>query len=142
MRSKLLSTILKEITAGVTFLGLAGELCAQTSVTPTITPTNSPVYAGTVVTLTESATGQLPLFYQWQTDGGSDGALTNIPGATASNLTIATSGLTAGLYQYDVIVSNASDDSTSAVVVLDLVPASVPVLVSNISPSNAPIAAG
>ncbi len=105
--------------------------------TPTISPTNNPVYAGTPVTLTEAASGQVPLSYQWQTDGGTGGSLTNIPGATVSNLTINTSGLAAGAYNYDVVVTNAYSASTSAVAVLNLVAASLPVLVSDISPRAA-----
>ena len=42
---------------------------------------NLGVLAGTTVTLTASAAGSTPISYQWQTDGGSGGTLTNVPGA-------------------------------------------------------------
>ncbi len=121
---------------GVFDLGLTPEDIAMASA-PAVSPTNSPVYAGTVETLTEAATGQAPLFYNWRTDGGSGGALTNIPGATVSNLTINTAGFGAGTYSYDVVVSNSVNASTSAAVALDVVAASLPVVVSNIAPGKA-----
>jgi PA14 domain/Concanavalin A-like lectin/glucanases superfamily/Chitobiase/beta-hexosaminidase C-terminal domain/Immunoglobulin I-set domain len=108
-----------------------------TATPPTITPTNNPVYAGTLVTLTEAASGQAPLFYRWRTDGGGGGARTNIPSATASNLTVSTTSLHAGTYSYDVVVSNASGVATSAVAAVSVVAASAPVLVSDITPSSA-----
>lgn len=81
------------------------------------------IAVGTQVTLTETATGQAPLNYQWLTDGGT-GSLTNIPSYNASNLVVNTSGLQPGLYQYQVIVDNSFGSSTSAV-------ASVTVLYAN-----------
>jgi hypothetical protein len=107
------------------------------TVPPTVSLTNNPIYAGTFVTLMESASSQPSLVYQWQTDGGSGGTLTNIPGATASNLIINTGGLGAGGYNYDVVVANATGAATSAVVSLDVVAASRPVLVSDIAPASA-----
>jgi uncharacterized repeat protein (TIGR03806 family) len=104
---------------------------------PVVSPTNSPVYAGTLVTLTEVATGQPPLLYHWQTDGGAGGARTNISGATNATLMINTGGLLARDYSYDVVVSNKFGVVTSAVAVLDLVAASAPVLVSDIAPASA-----
>src|SRR6267378_4612401 len=41
-------------------------------------PTNDTVYAGTIVTLSASASGAAPLSYFWQTDGASGGSMTNI----------------------------------------------------------------
>ena len=51
---------------------------------PTISP--NPAYALSPVTLTEVASSLSSMTYQWQTDGGSGGSLTNIPGATASTV--------------------------------------------------------
>ena len=73
------------------------------------------VTVGTQVTLNEAATGATPLNYQWQTDGGSGGALTNIPSANATNLVQNTTGWNAGVYKYDVIVANSYGSSTSVV---------------------------
>ncbi|HWH68756.1 MAG TPA: hypothetical protein VNT26_05190, partial [Candidatus Sulfotelmatobacter sp.] len=62
----------------------AAELTPLTSLTltkPTVTP--APVVAaGTAVTLSVVAGGGSTYAYQWRTDGGSGGTLTNIPGAT------------------------------------------------------------
>jgi hypothetical protein len=105
--------------------------------TPSISPSNNPVYAGTTVTLTEAASGQPPLHYQWRTDGGGGGTLTNIAGAVTTNLSVSTTGWKGGVYLYDVIVSNSVGVSTSGVATLNLVAASAPVLVSDIAPNPA-----
>ena len=80
-----------------------------TAGTPTFSPV-SPVYSGVPVTVTEAATGDAvhpALYYQWLTDGGSGGALTNMPGATNSTVTLtpASSGSTYFI-QFQVIVTN------------------------------------
>ncbi|HEY4414892.1 MAG TPA: chitobiase/beta-hexosaminidase C-terminal domain-containing protein [Verrucomicrobiae bacterium] len=87
---------------------------------PLISPASNPVYAGTLVTLSETASGQFPLYYQWQTDGGTGGTRTNIPGALATNLVINTSSWMPGTYRYDIIVSNSVGVSTSSVAALNL----------------------
>jgi len=117
-------------------LGIAVPPIAAAT-TPSISPTNNPVYAGTPVTLSEAATGQSPLYYQWRTDGGGGGSLTNIPGAVTTNLSVGTAGWKAGAYLYDVVVSNSVGVSTSGVATLNLVAASAPVLVSDIAPNPA-----
>lgn len=104
---------------------------------PAISPTNTPVYAGTTVTLSEAASGQSPLHYQWRTDGGSGGSRTNISSATATNLFVNTTGWPAGAYHYDVVVTNNAGASTSSVATLNLITASSPVLVSDITPNPA-----
>ena len=105
--------------------------------TPSIAPTNNPVYAGTPVTLTETASGATPLHYQWRTDGGGGGALTNLTGAAATNLNLGTAGWAPGAYRYAVAVSNSLGVSTSSVAVLNLVAGSAPILVSDITPNPA-----
>ena len=88
-----------------------------------LTPTNS-VWGSETLTFSESAFGSIPLTYQWQTDGGGGGALTNIDGATATNLVVVTSA-NPGTYNYQVIVTNIYGVATSAVasyVVLGLQP--------------------
>ena len=52
---------------------------------PTISP--NPAYATSPVSLSEAAYSPFAMTYQWQTDGGSGGSLTNIPSATSSNPT-------------------------------------------------------
>ncbi|MGA3180951.1 MAG: LamG-like jellyroll fold domain-containing protein, partial [Verrucomicrobiota bacterium] len=117
-------------------LGLAVPTAAAAN-SPSISPTNNPVDAGTLVTFTEAAGGQSPLFYQWRTDGGGGGSLTNIPGAAAANLSVATTGWNPGAYLYEVVVSNSVSVSASSVVTLNLAAARAPVLVSDIAPNPA-----
>ncbi len=109
---------------------------------PVISPTNASIYAGTPVTLTEASGGQPPFSYQWRTDGGGGGTLTNITGAVATILNLNTTILHAGTYHYEVIVSNTSGVATSSVAALNLVAASAPVLVSDIAPRLASVVAG
>ena len=87
---------------------------------PSFTPSNV-VTNGTAVTATAAAFGAAPLYYQWQTDGGSGGTLTNIPGATSATLAINTTTLSVGGYLYDVVVTNSSYAATSAVAQLTIV---------------------
>ena len=97
------------------------------------TYTNSaPIYSGTPVTLTEVAAGEAPLTYQWLTDGGSGGALTNIPGATMASLSLNTTAFS-GNYNYQVKVANAEGTVTSAAVTLS-VSTSQALLVTDIGP--------
>jgi hypothetical protein len=98
-------------------LGMKADV--PTANTPVISPKNT-VYTNQTVTLTESALGSAPLYYQWQTDGGGGGSLTNIPGATDTNLVVATP--TAGAFRYDVIVTNAAGSATSSVVTITVLP--------------------
>jgi hypothetical protein len=79
-----------------------------------LTPTNS-VWGGETLTFTENAFGSTPLAYQWLTDGGSGGALTNIDGANLTNLVVVTS-TNAGTYNYQLIITNSVGSVTSAVV--------------------------
>lgn len=64
------------------------------------------VVPGTSVTAHAPVSGPGPYSFQWTTDGGAGGALTNIPGATSSNLVINTAGFADGLCQYGLVVSN------------------------------------
>jgi hypothetical protein len=81
---------------------------------PVITPTNS-VWGGETLTLNENCLGSLPLAYQWQTDGGNGYALTNIPGANATNLVVVTT-TNVGTYKYRVVITNSYGSATSEVV--------------------------
>jgi len=104
---------------------------------PTYTPNVNPIYAGTPVTLNEVASGN-GLSYQWQTDGGSGGTLTNIPGATKVNLPVNTTRFADGTYTYDVIVTttdNGGVSVTSPTVALTVTDPSAPILTTDISSS-------
>ena len=86
-----------------------------------ISPTNT-VFGGETLTFTENAFGSLPLTYQWRTDGGGGGALTNIPpgaggvtGADTNIMQVVTS-TTPGTYKFDLIIANNSGSVTCSVV--------------------------
>ncbi len=82
---------------------------------PIVSPTSASTgtAAGTLVTLFGATSGTTPISYQWRTDGGSGGALTNIPGATSSNLVVDTTGYAPGTYRYDYVAANAVGNNTS-----------------------------
>lgn len=115
-------------------LGLAPPN-SPTAAAPAISPANNPVYAGTIVTLTETASGASPLAYQWQSGNGA--TMLSMTGDISSNLTINTSNLASGTYHYDVVVSNSYGAATSPVVALTVTTASGPVLLSDVSPGEA-----
>lgn len=75
---------------------------------------------GTSVTANAPVSGPGPYYFQWKTDGGGGGALTNIPGATSSNLVINTTGFADGYYQYVLAVSNDTSSATGQVGVLQI----------------------
>ena len=79
-----------------------------------LSPTNS-VWGGDTLTFAESAFGSTPLVYQWLTDGGGGGTLTNIDGANSSNLVV-TASTTPGTYNYQVIITNNIGSVASSVV--------------------------
>jgi len=98
-----------------------------------IAPANSstnPVYAGTPVTLSATVEGA-NLTYTWQTDGGLGGGFSDIPNSNTNVLTLNTSSLIAGTYQYQLRVSNSSGMVASLPVTLNLAAASGPVLVTD-----------
>jgi alpha-L-rhamnosidase len=91
------------------------------------TPTGSPptvsrptclpggqVNAGTVVTLNETATGPMPLQYQWQSDNGSGGAsYMDVAGATGTNYVLNTTNFGDFAINFRVRVSNANGSTLS-----------------------------
>ena len=122
----------------------AGKIFAFQIVATPATPISSapeispnPAYALSPVTLTEEASSQSPLTYQWQTDGGSGGSLTNIPGATASTVVVVPPDQ-GGSYAitYDVVVANTFGTVTSLPAVLNVNAASAPILTSDTTPAN------
>lgn len=99
---------------------IGGTIANPPSGPPTVSiPAESPanasagISAGTTVTLTANSNGALPIGYQWKTDGGSRGALTNVPGATAKVLTLNTTGFLPGSYRYSYIASNSFGTNSS-----------------------------
>lgn len=98
---------------------------------PSVSPTNNPIYAGTAVTLSAPVPGSGPFDYFWRTDGSSGGADTNIPGADTNPFTLDTSGFSPGIYRFDLVVSNSSGSTTSAIVTMNLTNASAPILVND-----------
>jgi hypothetical protein len=80
---------------------------------------------GSNLTITASASGAAPITYQWQTDGGSGNAPTNIPGATSANLVINTAGWAPGSYVYSFVASNSLGTNASTTVSV-LVPVTSP----------------
>jgi len=98
-------------------------LATPGNVYPAVENVGSVFSNGTAITINSGAVfGASPYHYQWQTDGGTDGTLTNIPGATATNVTVTPAGN--GTYAYDLVVSNnASQVVTSSVVTITIVPA-------------------
>jgi len=96
--------------------------------TPAVSPSGV-ISLGSSVTITSSATGSQPLSYQWQTDGGSGGALTNIPGATSLSLTYTPPST--GTFQFDLVVSNSYGSVTSLIATVTVLP-----LYNTITPAN------
>ena len=88
---------------------------------PTITsqPTNQTVLPGANVTFSVSATGPMPLSYQWRLNG------VNIPGATNSSYSI-TNVQPADGGSYDVLVADSSGVVASVVVNLTVTIAALP----------------
>jgi hypothetical protein len=76
------------------------------------------VTAGTAISLTQAATGEAPLAFQWRTDGGSGGTLTNIPSATDTNLVVDTTGFRPAVYKFDFVVSNSFGTATASAVAI------------------------
>ena len=98
-----------------------------------VSPGGTTIFGGDPVQLNEFPYGAQPVSYQWLTDGGSGGTLTNVPGATGSTLSLNTSNFS-GNYNYEVVVANDLGSSTSAVATVTIVN-SAPVLETDISPA-------
>ena len=114
-------------------IGLAvSEAPVATPPTPSLTGS---IYAGSPVTLSETAGGSAPLTYQWQTDNGSGVTpLVNINGANSTNVVVTPGN--AGAYAYDVVVGNSSGTVTSSVVSLTVLAPSAPVTNAVITPGT------
>lgn len=80
----------------------------------TVAPTGVFQGSGTPVTLSATVSGPGPIHFQWETDGGSGGTLTNIPNATNLTLTVQTIGLSSGVYDFALIATNSSSALTNS----------------------------
>ena len=100
-------------TATFTNFSLTNIPSAAYAYTPVVSPSGV-ISLGSSVTIASSVTGSLPISYQWQTDGGSGGALTNIPGATSPSLTYTPPST--GTFQFDLAVTNSLGSDTSTIV--------------------------
>jgi hypothetical protein len=78
-----------------------------------VTPANW-VWGGETLNFSESVSGSTPMSYQWQTDGGGGGILTNIDLATNTSLDVVTS-TNVGSYKYRVIITNSYGGVTSPI---------------------------
>ena len=85
-------------------------------------PASTTTSSGQAVTFTVSATGALPLSYQWQVNG------VNITGATGSTYTITSPGPSDSGAMFRVIVSNAGGTVTSASATLTVINNAPPTL--------------
>jgi len=102
---------------------------------PLISP--NPCYALSPVTVTEVASSQSPMTYQWQTDGGSGGSLTNMPDATNSAVVVVPPDQgTTYTINYACVVANTFGSVTSLVSTLTVNAASAPILTRDTTPTN------
>lgn len=116
---------------------IAGMALAQDPVVapPSISPEGT-IYAGSTITLSAAVNGPGPYTYQWMTDGGSGGSLTNIPGATGATLTVNTTPLGGVNASYAVVVQNSAGSTTSDPRLVSVAPASAPLLDNDINPPS------
>jgi hypothetical protein len=111
------------------------------AITPSVSPSTT-LYGGTPFTLTETAMGA-NLHYQWQVESdANDNNLTNIPGATLSNLAQVASYAGGNPVYYDVVVTNNNGAATSTVVQITVEPPSAPVLDTDLSTTSPMIYVG
>ncbi len=110
----------------------------------TITPTNSPIYAGTPVTLSATFGGTAPFTaFVWQSDGGTSGVTwTNLPGSVTNTYPLNTTGMTAGTYQFRLVVTGAAGSATNTPASKLFAAASGPIIVANTTVVPAAAAVG
>jgi len=119
-----------------------GPSWIYTSTPPTVTsdPQSTSNAVGTTISLSASATGGVPLFYQWRRNGANLIEGGDISGSDEATVLIANADL-ADAGNYDVIVQNAYGASTSAVAVVTVfVPTFPPAITSQ--PTNQTVLTG
>jgi hypothetical protein len=101
------------------FLAGSSGKCLPTGTRPSITsqPTSQTVAAGANATFSVTATGDIPLVYQWQLNGVNLAGSTHFVGVNSNLLTIVNVA-TNDAGPYRVLVSNAAGSITSAVATL------------------------
>ena len=122
--------------AGGTYASAPAVLSVTAGVSaPSISagPVSRSVETGSPVTFSVTASGSSPLSYQWRRNG------IGISGATGSLLVLG-SVASASAGNYDVVVSNAAGSASSAVAVLTVVAAALPVITAQ--PASQAVPAG
>jgi len=135
-----ISNIARAANGGMLFSSLGGP-----AVQPTvITPANNPIYAGSTVTMTAAFTGTAPFSsFVWQSDGSSAGTTwTNLPGSTTNTFALNTTSLTAGTYQFRLVVTDAAGTYTNQPASIVLANASGPLRTADTVISPAVVALG
>jgi hypothetical protein len=110
---------------------------ATTGVGPTITsePASRTIVAGQSATFSVTATGTVPLTYQWTMNG------TPISGGAASSYTVLSATTSESGNQYAVVVTDATGSTPSSAATLTVTAAAVaPVITAQ--PSNQTVVAG
>jgi hypothetical protein len=102
---------------GVFVIGLSTNSSQLLVGTPVVSPGTA--YIGSAITVSSAAIGDLPISYQWQS-GGASGALTNVPNATNTTLTVAPPST--GTCWFDYIATDGSGSVTSSVVTVTVLP--------------------
>ncbi|MFI5336099.1 MAG: MBG domain-containing protein [Opitutales bacterium] len=95
-------------------LGSSSNAVAPTITTP---PASQAVNVGDTVNFSVAASGTAPFTYQWRKDGGNLTDAGSLSGSTTATLTI-TGAQTTDAGNYDVVVTNAAGNSTSAAATL------------------------
>lgn len=98
-------------------------------------PASQTVTAGQAATFSVSATGTAPLSYQWQKNGA------NITGANAASYTTPATAATDNGAKFDVVVSNAAGNKTSAMATLTVTAAAVGPTITT-QPANQTVTTG
>jgi hypothetical protein len=114
---------------------------------PTLTPSATNIYQGNAATLSFFPYAVSAPTMQWQTDNGSGGATwTNIAGATSTSYPVPSGSLSVKPYEYQVVVSILSNSIpvsvTSAVVTVNILAPTKPVVVEDTYPASATAAVG
>jgi hypothetical protein len=94
---------------------------------PVLAPADQ-VFDGTPATVSVSVSGAGSVAYQWQTDGGNAGTMTNIPGATSATLAVNTTGDGGSTLGYRVLVSAGANSTLSEPVMLTVNSGTAPIL--------------
>jgi hypothetical protein len=114
---------------------------------PNIVQNTTNIYQGSPCTLTFAPYGLTTPTIQWQSDNGTGGVTwSSISGATSTNYSVPSSSLAVKSYEYQVLVTTASNSIpetvTSAVVAISILTPSKPVIVGDTYPSSTTAALG